>query len=81
MTFEQWDHDLVHSRADIGKNTTADRFFRPGLLARSCAWLLNYSERRRQRIALSTLNDRMLADLGLTRGDVSSETAKWPWQP
>lgn len=80
MPFEQSSHDVFHSRAGVGKNTAAVRPFLAARLARACAWLSNYSERRRQRLDLRTLDDRMLADIGLSRGDVSSETAKWPWQ-
>ena len=36
-------------------------------------------ERSRQRRALSRLNDAMLRDLGLTRGDVAREVEKPFW--
>lgn len=51
-----------------------------GLLGRTRIWLLTCGERRRQRNALAAFDDRMLADLGLSRSDVSSEVGKWPWQ-
>ena len=50
------------------------------LLDRAWAWLLTCTERRRQRHMLATLNDYLLADLGLSHSDVSSEADKWPWQ-
>jgi uncharacterized protein YjiS (DUF1127 family) len=37
--------------------------------------------RRRQRLDLAELDDRLLADIGLTRADVARETAKPFWQP
>lgn len=41
--------------------------------------LLQWQERGRQRRRLSELDDRMLADIGLTRADVSREVAKPFW--
>lgn len=40
-----------------------------------------WSERAYQRRVLSTLDARMLKDLGLTRADVERETAKPFWRP
>lgn len=37
--------------------------------------------RRRQRLDLAELDDRLLQDIGLTRADVARETAKPFWQP
>jgi len=80
MIFEQGSHDLFHSPTGVGKNGATVRLFLAGGLARVCAWLSIYGNRRRQRIALGMLDDHMLADLGLSHSDVSRETAKWPWQ-
>ena len=40
-------------------------------------WLRRANERK----LLSQMNDHMLDDIGLTRVDVESETAKYFWQP
>jgi uncharacterized protein YjiS (DUF1127 family) len=42
--------------------------------------LLIWHERARQRRQLSSLNDHMLRDLGLTRADVMAETSKPFWR-
>lgn len=51
------------------------------------AWLLDLgrtcrdvSERARQRRALMGLDDRLLADIGLTRDEAVREAGAWPWQ-
>ncbi len=41
--------------------------------------LLAWQERARQRHALAALDDRMLKDVGLSRGQVSREIAKPFW--
>lgn len=43
-------------------------------------WATEAHERNRQRHALARLNDTQLADIGLTRRDVSTETAKPFWR-
>jgi len=43
--------------------------------------LLNWFERARQRRHLGQLSDHMLKDIGLSRADVESETAKPFWRP
>jgi len=58
----------------------ADPIAFASFLDRAWTWLLTCSERRRQRLMLPTLNDYLLADLGLSHSDVSSEADKWPWQ-
>lgn len=80
MTTESRTREICSSAA-VGTKTTAEPIVFTVLLGRACAWLLTCAERRRQRIALAALNDRMLADLGLSQSDVSRESAKWPWQP
>ena len=42
---------------------------------------LAWHERARQRRALTQLNDRMLADIGLSRADVDGEVRKPFWRP
>ena len=43
--------------------------------------MLDWHERAAQRRNLVGLDDRMLRDIGLTRGDVMREFYKAPWQP
>ncbi|MCI0431754.1 MAG: DUF1127 domain-containing protein [Rhodospirillales bacterium] len=43
-------------------------------------WLLDLSERRRQRAALMSLDDRLLKDIGLTRADAEREYDKPLWR-
>lgn len=57
---------------------------RPSLVSRIQAILEaveTWLSRRRQRLDLAELDDRLLADIGLTRADVARETAKPFWQP
>ena len=80
MTFEPRPYDLFPLSAPAATGTTGRRSSFDIALAIAHAWLAGYCERQRQRKMLRMLDDRMLADLGLTRADVASETAKWPWQ-
>jgi uncharacterized protein YjiS (DUF1127 family) len=80
MTFEPRPYDLFSPPAPAATGPSGRRSSLDIALASACAWLAGYCERQRQRKMLRMLDDRMLADLGLTRADVASETAKWPWQ-
>ncbi len=51
-----------------------------GLLGRFFRALLEWDRRTRERGQLRTLDDRALADLGLTRGDILREVEKHFWQ-
>jgi uncharacterized protein YjiS (DUF1127 family) len=76
MTIEPRPYDLFSTRmANATPSGSVSSY-----LSRACLWLAGCSERHRQRMMLRTLDDRLLADIGLTRADVSSESAKWPWQ-
>jgi uncharacterized protein YjiS (DUF1127 family) len=72
-------HSLFEG-AVFGSATTRDPVVSAGILKRTGLWLLTCNERRRQRYTLAGLSDRLLADLGLSRSDVSREIEKWPWQ-
>ncbi|MES2143485.1 MAG: DUF1127 domain-containing protein [Pseudomonadota bacterium] len=39
--------------------------------------LLDWSERLRQRTALARLDDRLLADVGLSRQEAAAESLRW----
>lgn len=81
MTFEPRPFDLLSPPPPAGKETSAHPSSIATSLARACAWLARHNERHRQRRMLGTLDDRMLADIGLSPADARSETGKWPWQP
>lgn len=42
--------------------------------------LLRWDERRRQRRALAELDDRLLADIGLTAAEMRAESSKPAWR-
>ena len=52
-----------------------------GGLQRLLEMLLVWQDRASQRRALQQLDDRLLADLGLGRGDVAREADKPFWRP
>jgi len=49
-------------------------------LVRAADAVGTWRERRRDRVVLARLDDRMLADIGLTRGEVLREIAKPFWR-
>jgi uncharacterized protein YjiS (DUF1127 family) len=60
--------------------TTGERLSFSGMLVRLAEVIAVGRERRRQRIALARLDDRMLRDIGLTAADVEGETSKPFWR-
>ncbi len=52
-----------------------------GLAARALNALFAWQRRLSDRIALQSLDDRMLRDIGLTRADVEFESSKPFWRP
>ncbi len=50
-------------------------------LERMGAALLDWHNRQQQRRALMQLDDRMLRDIGVSRGDAENEAAKPFWRP
>ncbi len=51
----------------------------PLLLSAIWRWGAECAQRRRQRLALAELDDRLLGDIGLTRADMGREAGKYPW--
>jgi uncharacterized protein YjiS (DUF1127 family) len=60
--------------------TTGERLSVIGMLVRLAETLAVGRERRRQRVALARLDDRMLRDIGLTAADVEGEASKPFWK-
>ena len=60
--------------------TTGERLSFIGMFVRLAGVLAVGRERRRQRSALARLDDRMLADIGLTAADVEGEASKPFWR-
>jgi len=60
--------------------TTGERLSILGMLVRLADRFAVGHERRRQRLALARLDDRMLRDIGLTAADVEGEVTKPFWK-
>ncbi|WP_459853045.1 DUF1127 domain-containing protein [Dongia sp. agr-C8] len=60
--------------------TTGERLSVNGMLVRLAETVAVGIERRRQRLALARLDDRMLRDIGLTSADVEGEVSKPFWK-
>ena len=60
--------------------TTGERLSFSGMLVRLAETIAVGLERRRQRVALARLDDRMLRDIGLTSADVEGEVTKPFWK-
>ncbi len=60
--------------------TTGERLSFVGMLVRLADRIAVGHERRRQRLALARLDDRMLRDIGLTGADVEGEVTKPFWK-
>jgi uncharacterized protein YjiS (DUF1127 family) len=80
MTFEPRPVDLFSPQAPACGSNPAHPSAVAKCLAHARAWFAQQHERRRQRLMLRTLDNHLLADIGLSRADVVTETAKWPWQ-
>ncbi len=64
----------------ITHNDTSDAFFPhfpPEVLVRAPSRLLAWLDRQRQRAALALLDDRLLDDIGVTRGEAAAESRRW----
>lgn len=64
----------------LGASLTAPHSLATGL-RRLCAWLAAAHERQRQRQRLAELDDRALADIGLSRAQARFEADKPFWRP
>jgi uncharacterized protein YjiS (DUF1127 family) len=62
------------------RSTTGERLSTNGMLVRLAEIVAVGLERRRQRVALARLDDRMLRDIGLTSADVEGEVTKPFWK-
>jgi uncharacterized protein YjiS (DUF1127 family) len=60
--------------------STGERLSFNGMLVRLAEFIAVGRERRRQRLALGRLDDRMLRDIGLTAADVEGEVTKPFWK-
>jgi uncharacterized protein YjiS (DUF1127 family) len=61
---------------DMTRTTTQKTFFPhfpPVVFATKKSRLLDWADRQRQRAALARLEDRMLADIGVTRAEAAAE--------
>jgi len=73
--------DLSHS--DTTTRTARSAGLGRGLLHRlgqAMDTLAAWNERRRQRLALETLPDHILSDIGVSRADADNEAAKPFWR-
>jgi uncharacterized protein YjiS (DUF1127 family) len=62
------------------RSSTGERLSFNGMLVRLADFIAVGCERRRQRLALGRLDDRMLRDIGLTAADVEGEVSKPFWK-
>ena len=72
-------HTIYGRRRQAARFSASFRSLDRGL-GRVFDTILSWSERSRQRRALMTLDDRMLRDIGLTRGQVEVEGGKPFWE-
>lgn len=63
----------------INGTETAFSFVREQLVSIAVT-ILTWQARARQRDQLSSMDDRLLQDMGLTRGDVAREISKRVWE-
>jgi uncharacterized protein YjiS (DUF1127 family) len=69
-------HDFVDNRVRCLEEASPARLGRGSFFRRCLVTLQLWRERARQRHALSKLDDRLLADIGLTRADAERECAQ-----
>jgi uncharacterized protein YjiS (DUF1127 family) len=74
---------VTYLKAEFFRRSERQSPAEPSFLARVQQWaeaLRAHLARADQRRALSTLDERMLSDIGLSRADVSAEIAKPCWR-
>jgi uncharacterized protein YjiS (DUF1127 family) len=73
-------HDIIVHRPQSSEEHLPARPRRDSLFRRCRATLRLWRERARQRHALGRLDDRLLADIGVTRAEAERECAKPFWR-
>ena len=68
------------SESSSFRPTTGERLSVNGMLVRLAEFIAVALERRRQRLALARLDDRMLRDIGPTAADVEGEVTRPFWK-
>ena len=71
---------VITSTATSGRPTAGFAAWLRRWAAAVAAMMLSWDDRARQRRHLRSLDDHMLKDIGLTRGEVIFESRKLPWQ-
>lgn len=72
---------LVRSTGNAKAHIDAIHTVTSRLAARTIAMLKTWADRRRTRDQLNELDDAMLRDLGISRGNANFEASKAFWQP
>src|SRR5690348_10999036 len=74
-------HDIVDNHSRHAEEAPAARPGRRSFVRRWLATLRTWRNRARERRALAELDDRLLADIGVTRADAERECAQPFWHP
>lgn len=74
-------HHIVDDRIRHAEQAAAARPGRRSFVGRCLAILRMWRQRAEERRALAALDDRLLADIGVTRGDAERECAQPFWRP
>jgi uncharacterized protein YjiS (DUF1127 family) len=69
----------MHLHTSLPDAIALHRCVRPGVLVSLIGWILGMGQRRRQRLALSSLSDHLRRDIGLAnpRARAVAETQFW----
>lgn len=74
-------HDILDNHSRHAEEAPAARADRGSFIGRWLATLRMWRDRARERRALATLDDHLLADIGVTRADADRECAQPFWRP